>query len=845
MVACVFEEETTTPIRVPLVGRGWDRFRAREQKKDAAAQWREKWKRHRPSQYEQPEKLKVRPIDDLRIVEDPGYVVHSPQNVDGPVRSPVRSSSTDAVSGGSTEAFPTITTQATATPSETTISLGASQNGLMIYIANSFSIEDNPEARVLLYIDDGNGVQSLDLIWGQAYCYKSTDYGATLKIGSTYLDETGCVLSLQVAPLEVPVNFIKPADYASPVSGVCNTDGNYPLEWEPTTTRVTLARENEWLAFDLSAGGPFGAQDVQGILYVRERRNEDEDWGPWRAVIYRPNSITHFFCRYRYVAIAQTQKNGAAPISACPGSVIDEVTASDNLSWASEFTVVRTVNVADANELATAIADLQSGDKLVLAAGTYATASMLLSLTTDVWIAGATGDPANVIFGNLDMEIDCDVVGRKFFLSGIAIDSHGSNWVRINRGQIRIWDCNFTKSAGTGTDDVIYFDAYGTDATYKCAWCNAVGHTTAAFDVWSNTSSSTVDHGETLLIGCTGSTPGDTGRGVSGPDPGATNCNLLTQHQGHKMLVWGGLYSNPANISGAGPSIAPDVDGNMWMIGVSVNDGSTSNAVRYGSGSASISLSYACDVADIGDAASCWSCYNSIGNRYICGGASTNFFSDNYTGLTQRLIGDTWVNTGGVGYGAYLAGSSYEIVGCSFTGFQRGWYITGSNSAESPQRIMCCIDDNASATDVGRQTQTGVIELLFNVSRGNITANNDTTKNALVDGNLNTNSGVIASGLTNPSQRSTITPLLNSSAAAATNQDSDGTPQSTSNLDWTTYASGLSEANKTTLRSRIGRDLGLMGVKGDALLIDAAIVCRGPRQRALVTSGRGLYQVVL
>lgn len=747
------------------------------------------------------------------------------------VRPKLRSRQTGGTRSG--EAFQTVTTQATATPTGPTITLPSLHDGLTIWLGTCFDLDAHPEARINLHIDDGDGVLTTRVPWGRCITYKAAAKGRTIRIGATYLDGTGASLQLTVATCEVPTDFYDPSEWTTPVTGVVNADASYPLEWSPQTVRITLPRECEHIAINLTG------EDNRYVVCFAERRSSQDPWSPVRLVIAREQRKTHVFFRYRQIAVMAMHYDTHVPIEAPPGTVLDEITPGDVLDVTSDFgTPDATVAVSNATQLSAAIAALVPGQrtKITLSAGGYGPLDIIIpNLTSDLWLCGETDNPADVAFGDLNFSVTGDTKDRKVYLSGLRIVSKGSRFVTALRCAFRAHRCKFEKGDGTGRQDVVYFDAMGQDCTFKAAWCDAIGLASDTYDVWSNGSSGgAATNANTILIGCTGSTPGNAGVG------GGTNTNLLTQHVGHKMWVWGGVYTHPGPISGAGPTVAPDPDGNMWLIGVLINDGGTGNPVRYGAGGAAIKLSYGCDVADLGDAASCWEVLNSICNRYRCGGAATNYFSSNGAG-PYRFEGDRWVNTGGVGYALFIAVSSYEILACEFEGFDRGWYIAGANSAASPQRIALCRDNNVGGPDVGRLTQTGVIELINNVINRTTTSSPSTTKNALCDGNITLNNGSLSSQLTSTAQRSTITPVLNSSAASATNLDADGTPQASSNLDWSTYASGLSAGNKATLLSRLGIDLGIVGVKGDLVRIDPTIVCRGPRQRNLVPSGRGLF----
>lgn len=718
--------------------------------------------------------------------------------------------------------FTQITTQASANPSEVKFVLGEDQDGLAIWTSAYFEPITRPESRVVLWIDDGTTVESVDCVLGQMYVYKASASNVALRIGATDLDGNGLSVPLTVCGLTVPESY---GDYAAgqEETGDAPLDCVLPSDWVPETNRLTLPDHAEWFAVDLASID----LDLQALIYVKQRKEADGPWSPWQSVVLKPGAVTPIFAVYRYVALCcHTFESAALPVIAPEGSVIDESTPALEQDWDGEFNVQRVVE-ADSSDFAAKWSARQSGDKFLLAAGTYSV-SISGDIGGDYWLCGSTGDPADVVFDNVNFQPTA--TGRRLHLSFLHVKATGSNQIRLVGGTQRNSHCLFERGGGSPTAGILDADSVNGSGDLRFFRCHAFGAASGAQDVWDGNNASATGNPAIHLIACKGQNAGS-----------VSNDNLLTTHNGAAMIVWGGEFSEP----GSGPAATADVDGSpLILVGAFLQPGESANAIRYGTGIAPIHFSYGCDVRGIGSAQGCIEVQRSIGNRYTCGDHNILFQAPaNTRDATYRSIGDAWVKTGTTGQGTalWLSSRRYEVVGCNFDGFQRGWRIAGSDLDYAPQRVLCNRDNNGSGTDIGRAGQNQVMDVFFNVTTGNLSAGAATTpKNVRFDGNLG--SGTFSSQVTSTSNRAAETPILNTPSTNPSNEDADGTPQSNSNMDWSTYASGLTSQQKIDLRAKVGVSLGLLGCKGDALLIDPAAVCRGPRQRAVVPSGAGLFQ---
>lgn len=746
------------------------------------------------------------------------------------IRSMIRGSGT---SGDAFSEWQSITTESGSSPSSTAFTLSSDQDGFILYVNDL--LEDRPGGLLKFTIEVDSTAYTLVAAPYQSYLFHCGDAGESVKIACEEMDGTGVEYSVSICKARMPLQYVDTD--ALFVTGTVHSDWNYPLGWNPTTYRVTMQADGQWLAIDGTSW------TKQTIVWIRERSGSNIS--PAQAVICVPGRITPFFVQGREVAV-MTLDGIDVPIQAPFDTYVDTMSASDVLDI-DDFTPVRTVNVSTGGEFDAAIADLTDGDDIVVTGNITASNISMTNLAKSFRVRGSTGDP------------DDTVITGEFSIGGsssteVTLYMSGVSWAKNTNNVVaysylvnwRLTRCKFAKLGGTAKN-VWEWNNGGGSALYsrsmKAFRCEATGSTAAwAEDVWNFRMPAA---GSAHLIACKGSVAG-----------GAASNNLVTNHnENGGTYVWGGEYSDPST---SGPAITSDSGASpLSLIGVYCHDGATSNGFKVGA--FPLTMVFGCEIRDLGDGSNCLNFYRCIGNRITTGGANQNYaiIADDTDVIS--FVGNIVLHPNNTGTFLYVQSNYWIIAGNQFrlttgidTGddaFSRSWDIRVESvfSSGDPGVQWCLLNYARSASSCFWRDvdNTGVAYCVGNIATS-LDGSPSTTdvKNMVTDGNLTTGSlgGYIAAETTNA--RNSITPIRNNSTEAmevSTEFSADGTPLSGGQLEWATFASGLSGANQTTLRGRLPFDLGLMDAFGGSLVDHLDRFTLGPVQIRERVDAVGLY----
>lgn len=715
-------------------------------------------------------------------------------------------------------AFTSFMTAPTTLPTSATFKIPTGSDGFAVFVGNAYDVHEHLFGYYELHVYDGTNQHTICLTPWAATIVKLTE-GATISIGCS--DAWGNPVSVPITfmPGAVPVTFSDPD--GTPVTGTINTDFNYPLEWEAAVTRVSTGAGDYFLI-------DWTSETKHSVCWVKHKLGAT--WSPPQAVKLTPGRKVPVLAITGDVAIMRCQA-GTMVVEATDGSTLDTSTAGERLTWSDEFTPLRTVNIANATQLAAALADLRNGDDLVLSDQTLTllAAINLNDLTLSFRIRSASNDPALVtIVGDILIDFASGSSGT-CYLQSIAFASNpgSTTGFQLHGGQFRVEKCTFARLSGAITN-LTSLDFLSQNCLMKFFDTSFAAVSGSVSDLFDLSNAGAVDNGGLAhFIGCS-----YTGAGA------AANDNLATCHDGSEGVWWGGTFQN----RGGGPSIVSTNESasKMHLVGCVAFQG-TSTGNQFGETSRPLGNVLFCDLRDI-NANNGFVFRVAVGCYAQATSGVTNLFNEAADTGAYLAIGTVFEQTGGAnGTAMRLRADSFQLIGNEYLGWARGWRIDDPNSTTSQgQDVFFNRDNNASGTDVGKNTQSPLTRILFNILAGTPSGGAGTSpKNTAVDGNLSV--GTIDADLTGTANRSTITPLLNSTGSP-NNLDADGTPQSSSNCDWSTFASGLSGPNQQILRDRIGaRRVGWMGVKGDVLVSSITKAPRGPRLRQ--QTGELLYPV--
>lgn len=325
-----------------------------------------------------------------------------------------------------------------------------------------------------------------------------------------------------------------------PVSGTAAVDRAGPPLWAPTAPHVTLAANNS--SFEIVGDG------TETAVFVSQY--DGTSWTPPRWVRLPASGSVRFRARYKRVALA-TYAGTALTVNAPAGSTVGGSSAVMHLPFSA--ITGTTYSVSTVSEFKAAIAAAVAGDLILLADGTYALDIEVLSTTfASNYVSGRQGGEGITIrsaSGNKDACV----------ITGDGTGNHG-NWV-LGRNvyhasplPFMVRDVKFVFTGldagflyqggrvllenvhtvgpqlGSTTYDLFSLGAHLEGYSAVCLRCSG---TDAAADIYNVYGAASLTTGSVTLIDCVGARAG-----------GFSNSQVLTPHDGMRLLVYGGEYSD-------------------------------------------------------------------------------------------------------------------------------------------------------------------------------------------------------------------------------------------------------------------------------------------------------------
>ncbi len=279
-------------------------------------------------------------------------------------------------------ALQTLTTQTSQTPTATDFTLNGTENSFrLFYEPTSFRTSD-PWLDVWVKIGTEAVKQIRLYYWQSRYIVAPT--GAQIGIGTT----SGVQVQYHRATLNLDV---VPTLPGSTVTGTANCDKNCPPYWNPSAAHITFAPtvtvENRVFSVPASA--------TQNPFFVSEY--DGSTWTAPRAYKQDPNKTTLIQCAYSQIALC-TIDGSTLDATAITGTTIG---GSSDVITITLPTPSNTYNVSNVADLETRLLAATSGDRIVLADGTYSLTQAIDERYAGVQIVSQSNNPdACIITGN-------------------------------------------------------------------------------------------------------------------------------------------------------------------------------------------------------------------------------------------------------------------------------------------------------------------------------------------------------------------------------------------------------------------------------------------------------------
>lgn len=737
-------------------------------------------------------------------------------------------------SGGSSSSsnpFRSIELQGSTNPASS-LTLGGSQDGLVIYVDEAIALGTDPGAYGQIYVREGSNVTMLGGVWKQAYCYRAYNAGVSIGLGIT--DAWGTPLEgrfCKVVPVTVPAS-IDSTPPATDITIPIVPDWTTYDRWSPDRAHLVLPADIGWFWIDATGA------TTQAILYMREMDDTNGDWGPVRVIVIAPGRLVPVCATFRHVAFA-TDTLQAVSVRVPVGSSITSAVIPNSLDLSADFVTRRVVPVSTAGEIQDAFTNLAHGDRIRIT-GNISGAGLLskTSFAGDVMIEGPDYSVPDTVTLGASILIGVDSNSRRVVMSGFKLSNATgvtAPGIEVRGGDVSLQHLIAERTGGTASE-VIRLDGNVGGAVFEAFNVDAQGNGTNTTDIWGLHTSGSGGSTRTsaLLIGCKGSTPGS-----------GINENLLTPHGKFTMEARGGLYTN----AGGGPAvIGSSTDCKTILAGLTVSKGSGSSVRIGGSASPDVSA-FGCEFSGLESNVSC-AIPSLIGSRVTVATDNKTYAfpvstEPNYLWLGNRFIGS---GSGGVLFrleclrfqliGNHATGIDYWVIGEVAGGASRLWNNTLGNS-----------------NGIQREDVAATIDWLFSslgVYFSAAQASTNNTKNINGDGNIGTDHPSALFG-TGTNQRNTAAATANYTGSPSGFESDSVTPSSGSNLWWdhANFAGGLSGgadpdvvgSAAKTLRDRLEAGAGFMDAFGRALYLGRRI-SRGAYARQVASTGDRLFPMI-
>lgn len=318
-------------------------------------------------------------------------------------------SATTAVAA-SVPTIQTITTSASATPTTTNITLTVG-NAIRVWTGETTHSESGFN---LYFRRNGGTVSTVRMYRWQGRILNAAN-GDSISLG------TDDGRTLQVAAMTVPASLISPTG----TNGTVNCDKAGPPIWTPTAAHITLPSAANAFTID--------STNVERIVFISEY--DGTTWSHPRWIWTQTNYSVRVQCNYTQVALANYD-GVAIGITAPTGTTIGGTSAT--MTFGLPAITGSSNYCTTAAEFQAAISNSVSGDRIVLAAGTY-------SLTTNIIAASFAANNG---------------VGGKVGMEGICIAAESGAAVTVSRSSPAVgnWSLNQSGASGYSQMTGISFD---------------------------------------------------------------------------------------------------------------------------------------------------------------------------------------------------------------------------------------------------------------------------------------------------------------------------------------------------------------------------------------------------
>ena len=405
-----------------------------------------------------------------------------------------------------------LVTQTSQTPTDTGITLNGVQNAIRIFSEPTDFRTTTPWTDYWIKINSEPVKQLRLYYWQSRYIVAPT--GATIGIGTT----NGATIKYHAVNLNLDA---VPALPGSTTTATANCDKSCPPYWIPTAAHITFPpttpAETRVFSVETSATHqPFFVSEYDGT-----------SWTPPRFYKQDPNKATVIQCSYTQVALA-TYDGRTISITAPTGTTIGGSSALISITLP---TPTQTYNVSTVGDLETRLLAAVSGDRIVLADGTYSLTQAIDERWAGVQLISQSNNPdACIITGNtftIRGALPAPADTTPNYIRGIRFTV--DDGILLEDATFRVDNCKFEN---TVSGDCFNYSSPNAGNSLLVVNSDA---SNAEADCWNfdGESLSAITDRDVHLVCCTGETAGNN-----------NNSQILTTHTGLPISVFGCVFSN-------------------------------------------------------------------------------------------------------------------------------------------------------------------------------------------------------------------------------------------------------------------------------------------------------------
>ena len=406
-------------------------------------------------------------------------------------------------------------TQNSQSPIATDFTMSGTENVFRLFVTPSDFRTNEPWTDLWIRINS-ESVKQLRLYYWQAR-YVVAPVGASIGVGTV----DGATIRYHKATLNLDA---VPALPGNTTTSTANCDKNCPPYWTPASAHISFpgtsgVQERVFSVPSSATHSPFFVSEFDGT-----------QWTPPRFYKRDPNKETIVQCVYGQISLC-TIDGSALDITAISGATIGGT--SEVISIALP-TATATYNISTVAELETRLINAVSGDRIVLADGTYSLTQSIEKRAAGIQLISQSNDrTACVISGNTIIfrgVLPEPVVTTPNYLRGIGFDATGQAFgLSIEQATWNIDNCNFANSA---TDDCFIYSQPNTGNKLLVVNSNAQDSNADCWNFYGEDTNPITDR-DVHLVCCTGSLAGN-----------ANNAQIVTTHTGLPISIFGCRFSD-------------------------------------------------------------------------------------------------------------------------------------------------------------------------------------------------------------------------------------------------------------------------------------------------------------